>query len=62
MVAQTWYCCPACGSRLLKVMPDSVMSNIPVWCRRCKVEWFPAIFNGVELGADDPFPLYEQNK
>ena len=58
MVTDGWYLCPVCGKRLLKIPPDSIMYNMPVWCRSCKVEWFPIIFNGQELGDDDPFPLY----
>ena len=38
------------------------MYNMPVWCRSCKFEWFPTIFNGQELGDDDPFPLYATDK
>ena len=62
MVIKEWYVCPTCGKRILKVPPDSIMYNMPVWCRSCKVEWFPTIFNGQELGDDDPFPLYAENK
>lgn len=62
MVTDGWYVCPTCGKHLRKVPPDSIMYNMPVWCRSCKVEWFPAIFNGQELGDDDPFPLYATDK
>ena len=62
MVTNGWYLCPVCGKRLLKVPPDSIMYNMPGWGRSCKGEWFPAIFNGQELGDDDPFPLYAADK
>lgn len=62
MVAEGWYICPVCGKRLRRVPPDAILYNMPVWCRACHVEWFPTIFNGQELGDDDPFPLYAQEK
>jgi hypothetical protein len=62
MVKDGWYHCPACGKRLLKTPPDSVLYGLPVWCRRCKVDWFPTIFNGWELGEDEPFPLSDTDK
>ena len=62
MVTDGWYLCPVCGKRILKILPDSIMYNMPVWCRSCKFEWFPTIFNGQELGDDDPFPLYATDK
>lgn len=62
MVKGGWYYCPICEKRLIKVPPDSIMCNMPVWCRSCKVEWFPSIYNGLEFGPDDPFPICASDK
>ena len=62
MVSNGWYHCPTCGKRLVKVLSDSIMYNMPVWCRGCKVAWFPSIFGGRELGSDEPFPLCASDK
>lgn len=56
MVRDGWYYCPGCGKKLLRVPSDGLMYGMPVYCRSCKVEWFPTIFEGRELGDDEPFP------
>ena len=58
MIVDGWYTCPACRRRLLKVEEDSVMYGMPVYCRKCKVEWFPTIYLGRELGEDEPFDCF----
>lgn len=57
MVTGGWYVCPTCGKRLQKIPSDAILCNVPIWCRPCKIEWYPSIFDGQELGPDDPFPL-----
>lgn len=57
MVTKGWYTCPACHKDLQKIGPRSILHETPVYCRKCKVEWFPAIYFGRELGEDEPFPL-----
>lgn len=39
----------------MKVERDSVLFGVPVYCRKCKVEWFPTVYLGRELGDDEPF-------
>ena len=56
-----WYECPACGKKLLKVSADSILYGTPIYCRKCKVEWFPAIYAGQELDDDTPFPVNLNN-
>lgn len=60
MVRRGWYHCPACNVKLQPIGPESVMYEVPVYCRRCKVEWFPAIWRGRELADNEPFPLLDQ--
>lgn len=57
MVANGWYVCPICEKRIQKLEESSVIYDTPLFCRRCKVAWYPAIYQGVELGDDEPFPL-----
>ena len=57
MVTGGWYVCPTCGKRIQKIPADAILNNVPMWCRRCKVEWYPSIYDGMELGPDEPFPL-----
>jgi hypothetical protein len=56
MIADGWYVCPTCGKHIQKIPSDSIVYGVPFYCRRCKAEWYPAIFNGVECGDDYPFP------
>ena len=56
MIQNGWYHCPACGKKLIKIPADGMMFGIPVYCRPCKVEWFPTIFQGKEFSEDEPFP------
>ena len=59
MVENGRYTCPVCHRRLIKVLPNSVLCNTPVYCKKCKVEWFPSIYMGKELEDDEPFPILE---
>lgn len=61
MLQDGWYLCPTCGKGIQKVPGDAIAYNMPFYCRRCKVEWYPSICNGVEFGDDDPFPLIEND-
>lgn len=36
----------------MKVERDSVLFGVPVYCRKCKVEWFPTVYLGRELGDE----------
>ncbi len=55
MVMDGWYCCPACGKRIQVIERGSVLYNTPLRCRVCKVDWYPTIYMGKELGEDEPF-------
>lgn len=57
MVTGGWFTCPVCHRRLIRIDRRSTMYRVPVYCRTCKSEWFPAIFNGRELEAGKIFPL-----
>lgn len=57
MVKDGWYCCPTCGKRIQKLESSSVIYGTPLRCRVCKVDWYPTIFQGAELGDDEPFPM-----
>lgn len=57
MVKDGWYCCPTCGKRIQKLESSSVIYGTPLRCRVCKVDWYPTIFQGSELGDDEPFPM-----
>lgn len=58
MVVNGWYTCPTCHRKLQKVPEDAVMYGVPVYCSKCKIEWFPAFFNGREIDDDEPFPVH----
>ena len=49
-----WYTCPRCGKKLMKILPESVVYGTPVYCRACKLEWFPMIYRGEEITGDIP--------
>lgn len=57
MIVNGWYTCPSCHKNLQKIPEDAVLFGIPIYCRKCKVEWFPTIYLGRELGEDEPFPM-----
>ena len=59
MIVKGWYTCPTCHKNLQKVTPETVLYGTPVYCRKCRVEWFPTIYLGRELGDDEPFPMRE---
>ena len=52
-----WFKCPVCHKNIQKVYPDTVAYGTPFYCRFCKIEHFPAIWLGTELGIDEPFPV-----
>ena len=54
MVRDGWYLCPCCGKHVQRVEADSIIVGTPLNCRRCKVDWYPSIYLGRELGADEP--------
>ena len=45
MEKNSWYCCPICGKKLVKLEPGSIMYGVPVYCRSktCKVAHYPSI-------------------
>ena len=57
MIVNGWYTCPSCHKNLQKIPEDAVLFGIPIYCRKCKVGWFPTIYLGRELGEDEPFPM-----
>ncbi len=62
MVLDGGYTCPMCGRRLMRIPYESVVYGTPVYCRKCKVEWFPSIYHGVEFSDDEPFHLLEEDE
>lgn len=60
MVKERWYHCPHCGAKIQKITPDSVMMEVPLYCKRCHMESKPYIYGGREYGGDEPFPLFEK--
>lgn len=57
---ESWYRCPRCGKKLLKLGPASVMYGVPIWCGRCKDASQPAIFGGrVVTGG---LPMYGETE
>lgn len=39
VMAEQWLICPACGKKkILRVRPDTVVRNLPVYCKRCRRE------------------------
>lgn len=56
MVIGGWYTCPDCHRRLIKIGSKSTIYLVPVYCRVCKAQRFPAIWNGREIGSGKPFP------
>ena len=55
MVTDGWYCCPTCGKKLIKIEPASILYNTPIYCRVCRVSWYPSIYEGKEIDGDTPF-------
>lgn len=39
-----------CGAKLLRVTPDAVIVNFPVYCNKCKKEFVINIINGKLIG------------
>lgn len=33
-----WLICPACGKKLIKLLPTTVVQDFPLYCRYCKQE------------------------
>lgn len=62
-VAGEWvYRCPICGKALQHILPDSVIYNTPIYCRKCKISHYPTIFDGRELDMDEPFPIPREHQ
>lgn len=55
MVIHGWYTCPRCHRKLQKVTKETVIQGAPIYCRKCKKEWFPTIFEGNELREEVSF-------
>ena len=49
MVVNGWFTCPRCRKNLQQVRGNTVMLGAPIYCRKCKMEWFPKIYMGREL-------------
>ena len=52
-----WYTCPICHRNLQKVEPGSILYGVPIYCRKCKVDWYPTIYLGRELADDEPLDM-----
>ena len=46
MVVNGWF---TCRKNLQQVRGNTVMLGAPIYCRKCKMEWFPKIYMGREL-------------
>lgn len=46
-----FYRCPDCGKKLLRLTEKSTVTDTPIYCPRCKREFFPLIWNGVVYTA-----------
>ena len=57
MVRNGWYYCPVCKRKVQKIEPDSIVFETPLYCRSCKLDFYPTIYHGRELDDDEPFPL-----
>lgn len=33
-----WLICPACGKKLIKLLPTTIVQDFPLYCRYCKQE------------------------
>ena len=33
-----WLVCPACGKKLIKLLPTTIVRDFPLYCRYCKKE------------------------
>ena len=51
-----WYKCPYCGAKVQKLTEDSIMMEVPLYCKKCKMESYPCIYHGRELEDDEPLP------
>lgn len=36
VVVNGWGLCPKCGRKCLKVLPDTRLDRLPLFCKRCK--------------------------
>lgn len=39
----------------MKVEAGTLVFGLPVYCRKCKISWYPTISEGREIGEDEPF-------
>lgn len=54
------YRCPRCGGKILPLTEDSVMMEVPIYCKHCKGTSFPHIYGGKVYGDEEPFPLFDK--
>lgn len=50
-IADGYVLCPVCGTKLQRVPPDMAARNLPLYCRRCKLEINVNIDRGQSLKA-----------
>lgn len=60
MIRNGWYCCPICGKHIQKIEQESVIHGTPLYCKLHHAAFYPDIWMGRELGADEPFPIDEK--
>ena len=56
MVKNNWYYCPVCNRKVQKVSIDSIVFELPLYCKQCHGTSYPTIYHGRELEDDEPIP------
>ncbi|MET0017135.1 cysteine-rich KTR domain-containing protein [Oscillibacter sp.] len=51
-----WYHCPHCGWNVQRLTEDSVLENVPLYCKRCHKVSCPRIHAGREYGSNEASP------
>ena len=49
------WCCPGCGSRLITKSPGAEAKNMPVYCHKCRRDFYVNIVSG--LCYESPRPI-----
>ncbi len=46
-----WLLCPICGQKVMKLLPSTTATNLPIYCKRCKQETVMNITQSQSLRA-----------